>query len=73
MADGNVFFLVFPAFSLFLLKTVFYNAPLGSTVALGLELYTRTPSAITGMRGAAGGRTPAAAKPPLCDVYCTHT
>ena len=30
-----------------------------------LELHARTPSAITGMRGAAGGRQPATAKPPL--------
>ena len=65
MADGNGFpcFLCFQRSSSFSLEIVSYYAPLGSTVAL--NAYQITPSAITGKRGAAGGRQPATAKPSL--------
>ena len=37
----------------------------------GFELHTGIPSAISGMRGAAGRRHPAEAKPPLYTVFCS--
>ena len=53
-------------------KRKYYSTPLGSTFAVvRLWLASITPlTAITGMRGAAGGRQPAAAKPPL--PPCTY-
>ena len=42
----------------------FLHAPLGSTVALTSGLDFPTSLTIPGVRGAAGGRQPAASKPP---------
>ena len=55
-----VVFPVFPAFYFISLKVHHYYCRTNS-----LDLHTVTPSAITGMRRAAGGRQPTAAKPPL--------
>ena len=50
-----MFFFVFSAFSYFSLKIVFYNASLG-TAAVAPTAFL--PSAIAGIRGAAGERSP---------------
>ena len=52
-----------------LTQTMDLDAPLGSTVAFTASIYLPTSSTITGMRGAAGRRQPATAKPP-CTTPC---
>ena len=66
VADGNVSsFCVCSVFGLF--ARMLLSTPLGSIVALtSFELHSCKPSAITcSLRGAAGGRQPAAAMSPL--------
>ena len=60
-------FVVFAEFCFSSPKTLFCNTPLGSIVALTVSScrHTGTPLAITGIRGAVGGRQSTAAKPPL--------
>ena len=70
----SLFFLCFQCFLSFHSK-LFLTVPSWQycrTIHNSLELHTRTPSAITGMRGAACRRQPAAAKPPLyiCMINC---
>ena len=69
MPDGNVFFSCVSSV-FFLTQNCFLECtPWQSCRTNSLELHTRTPSDITGRRGAAGGRQPAAATPPLYIVY----
>ena len=48
----------------------FFNAPVGSTAAVALmDSIFPHPLTIAGVRGAAGGRQPTAAKPPCIVLY----
>ena len=57
--------LVFPAFYFLTQNSFFLCTTWQYCRSNNLELHTGTPSPITGMRGVASGRQPAAAKPPL--------
>ena len=66
MADGLYFFLLFPTFSFFSLNFSLECTPWQYGCRTnGLELHIRTASANTRIRGAAGGRQLAAARPLL--------
>ena len=67
-----VVFPVFPAFSSFHSKFFLSCAPWPYCRTNSLELHTGTRSSISGIRRATGGRQPAAATPPLHNIYCIY-